>query len=420
MGKRPGKEGNKMAHNQNQRNRRCGYCRQSGHTINNCTHESVLNLIREAKCAADFSIGFVIPGQIYMKKWIELRSLTQLRILRYQFSDEAVHNNNNNGATVRRTTRNKSELCAELFHNYYTNAFNPIVGGSPNVSQIRLDAQSRLSNEIVNRLTREYENWVETGVIHSPYIAIQGQLAQAEYQLRHMYMRRSTLMRRVNEVDRGITNVEQDMIRLERQLQEYRLDIQAEHQRKHNIKSILVADIGEWVGEDISDREGGEDGSADADAGAGASADASADASAVENECMCPICYESIESEHVIMTTCGHNYCMSCLSKYFDSLQNNVRMPCCAMCREPITELQFSNEDIMIHIREKYFVRNLRAMVTGNGGGDRQSVQDNVDVDVVERPEDEDEFIEEIVFAEGEIVETEVEWSVDRNPTIVI
>lgn len=71
----------------------------------------------------------------------------------------------------------------------------------------------------------------------------------------------------------------------------------------------------------------------------------------------CPICFDSIESNDICITNCGHGFCGECLSNYFKTMQSNHvpnHVPNCALCRTSVTKLQFKNETIMNELVDKY------------------------------------------------------------------
>lgn len=50
----------------------------------------------------------------------------------------------------------------------------------------------------------------------------------------------------------------------------------------------------------------------------------------------CPICLEDKHTNEIIITNCGHNYCLQCIKKYFDT----KKMPyVCAYCRSRIDKI---------------------------------------------------------------------------------
>lgn len=58
----------------------------------------------------------------------------------------------------------------------------------------------------------------------------------------------------------------------------------------------------------------------------------------------CPICYDAIAVEEVLVTGCKHEFCGPCLMGYFDGLQKTNKAPSCAMCREPVGRVIFGKE----------------------------------------------------------------------------
>lgn len=58
----------------------------------------------------------------------------------------------------------------------------------------------------------------------------------------------------------------------------------------------------------------------------------------------CPICYDAIPVEAVLVTGCKHEFCGPCFTGYFDGLQKTKKAPSCALCREPVGRVIFGEE----------------------------------------------------------------------------
>lgn len=67
----------------------------------------------------------------------------------------------------------------------------------------------------------------------------------------------------------------------------------------------------------------------------------------------CPICLDSFDCKIILKLNCNHGVCSSCFDKYLSSLNNNIN-PCCCLCREKISSIDFSNEECFNDIKNKY------------------------------------------------------------------
>lgn len=72
----------------------------------------------------------------------------------------------------------------------------------------------------------------------------------------------------------------------------------------------------------------------------------------------CPICLDNLECKLLLKLNCKHSVCSSCFDNYLASLNNNIK-PCCCLCREKISTIDFSNEECFNNIKNKY-VENLQ------------------------------------------------------------
>ena len=65
----------------------------------------------------------------------------------------------------------------------------------------------------------------------------------------------------------------------------------------------------------------------------------------------CPICYETQTPQNMTSTNCAHDFCQSCIVKTFEIAQiatnNSAKIPKCAMCRTVITSIAFKTNEHM-------------------------------------------------------------------------
>jgi len=72
----------------------------------------------------------------------------------------------------------------------------------------------------------------------------------------------------------------------------------------------------------------------------------------------CPICLDNFNCKLLLKLNCKHSVCSSCFDNYLASLNNNIK-PCCCLCREKVTSIDFSNEECFNNIKNKY-IENLQ------------------------------------------------------------
>lgn len=57
----------------------------------------------------------------------------------------------------------------------------------------------------------------------------------------------------------------------------------------------------------------------------------------------CSICYNKVEKQNAVQLGCQHQFCVDCICSYF---KTNITMPSCALCREPIVNINVTNNDV--------------------------------------------------------------------------
>ena len=72
---------------------------------------------------------------------------------------------------------------------------------------------------------------------------------------------------------------------------------------------------------------------------------------------ICPICYEDLDKNNIIITNCNHYYCFDCLYAYMKSIciTNYINNNCC-YCRTRITGLKYHNENEFNKIKKTFFI----------------------------------------------------------------
>jgi hypothetical protein len=72
---------------------------------------------------------------------------------------------------------------------------------------------------------------------------------------------------------------------------------------------------------------------------------------------ICPICYENLDKNNIIITNCNHYYCFDCFYQFMKSIYstNYINNNCCC-CRTKITILKYHNENEFNKIKKTFFV----------------------------------------------------------------
>ena len=76
-----------------------------------------------------------------------------------------------------------------------------------------------------------------------------------------------------------------------------------------------------------------------------------------DESCECPICFDSITNQTVLITNCNHKYCSDCVMKYLDTCIEKTISPCCALCREKYTLFEVHDNNIfdeLTNYKQKY------------------------------------------------------------------
>ena len=62
----------------------------------------------------------------------------------------------------------------------------------------------------------------------------------------------------------------------------------------------------------------------------------------MQNDDVCPVCYEDIANEARVTLQCAHEYHATCAAKWVDASRNTGKKPTCPMCRSKVKELDAS------------------------------------------------------------------------------
>lgn len=76
----------------------------------------------------------------------------------------------------------------------------------------------------------------------------------------------------------------------------------------------------------------------------------------IQEDVFCAICLESHKKMNILTTNCEHEFCKKCMCDYLDSdyLNEENRLPTCAMCRTIITTLETKDAELYDDLYERY------------------------------------------------------------------
>jgi len=70
-----------------------------------------------------------------------------------------------------------------------------------------------------------------------------------------------------------------------------------------------------------------------------------------EDDCPCPICFDTLILKDVVKTNCHHGYCTDCIKNMTTSIKDNTHEPKCPLCRTTITGFTIGNQELCIEIK---------------------------------------------------------------------
>lgn len=96
----------------------------------------------------------------------------------------------------------------------------------------------------------------------------------------------------------------------------------------------------------------------------------------LQEHVFCAICLESHEKINILATNCEHEFCKKCMCDYLDSdyLNEENRLPTCAMCRTIITTLETKDVELYDELYERHV----------NKPPQKIDTKPNMDIDVQE------------------------------------
>jgi len=318
--------------------RRCGHCRQPGHSIGSCADPSITEKLNLLVKAADYCLAYQ-PEELFLR--IRLRALTlpMLKLVALKFGIGGIQGTQ---STVRDT------IMTALTEILYTTPKS--LPGYQERAKAAIEAPENVSAlaEIDELLTQLFiptiENAIRGNDTYDQYFikptcprehAIYDELLLPHLEQRRHFVQRSLQYARqtYNRARDNLANAREDY----RRVDEMHKNTVARLPPGRNIFNIkmVMADNAPVANTIIPNDNPVE------------IADAQVE---------CPICYNSIPCQDMITTNCSHQFCQGCITKTFDmakaaidnnTLTFNPRKIKCAMCRTVTTKLTFNNQEIM-------------------------------------------------------------------------
>jgi len=69
-------------------------------------------------------------------------------------------------------------------------------------------------------------------------------------------------------------------------------------------------------------------------------------------DCDCPLCFDPIKANEIIITNCNHAFCGTCVKGFANAIKDKTKKPECHMCRATITGLKVGSHQIHAEISE--------------------------------------------------------------------
>ena len=312
--------------------RRCGHCRQPGHSIGSCADPSITEKLDLLVKAADYSLAYQ-PEDLFLK--IRLRALTlpMLKLVALKFGIGGIQGTQ---STVRNT------IMTALTEILYTTPKS--LPGYQERAKAAIEAPENASAlaEIDELLTQLYiptiENDIRGNTTYDQYFikptcprenAMYDELLLPRLEQRRHFVQRSLQYARqtYNRARDSLANAREDYRRVD-EMHQNTVARLPPGRNMFNIKMVMANN----------------------------DAITATPTAALIEPVECPICYNSIPCQDMITTNCSHQFCQGCITKTFDmakaaidnnTLTFNPRKIKCAMCRTVTTKLTFNNPEIM-------------------------------------------------------------------------
>ena len=305
--------------------RRCGHCRQPGHSIGSCADPSISVKVQMVLDAADYCLAYQ-PANLFLHIRLRSLNLPMLKMVALRFSN--IH-------TGRDAITN---ALVDILYNT-----PKLLPGYQERAKIAIDASdngSALAN-IDELLTGIYKSTIEStinfhnhqdiSILTKPTCPREQTMFDALLMPRLEQRRLDThlqvqYLRRAYDRARDGLAQSREQLRFIDELYQTTMQRMPARPRYYKLKVNMV------LNNNIN-----------------------AIATNIENM-ECPICYDTHSEQNMIMTNCSHKFCQGCMIKTLDvantainSLNStaNSRKVRCAMCRVLTTSLTFQTPEIM-------------------------------------------------------------------------
>jgi len=315
--------------------RRCGYCRQPGHSIGSCADPSITDKLNNLVKAADYCLAYQ-PAELFLRIRLRALSLPILKSVALKFGIGGIRGTQ---STVRDT------ILSSLTEILYTTPKS--LPGYQERAKASIEAPENASAlaEIDEQLTQLYiptiENAIRSHDAYDPYFvkptcprehALYDELLLPRLEQRRHFVQRSLQYARqtYNRARDNLATAREDYRRVD-EMHKNTVARLPPGRNMFNIKMVM----------------------AKTDEATGPVANTILPN---DNPVECPICYNLTPCQDMITTNCSHQFCQGCITKTFDTAKAainnyastlNSRKIKCAMCRTATTTLTFNNQEIM-------------------------------------------------------------------------
>jgi len=319
--------------------RKCGHCRQIGHTINACSADTMLKLVQKAYDAANYSLAFQ-PSSQYLNAWIQSESNTHLNAIASKFGIRG-----RRGTTVQQ----KQIIQTALIEILYTTHAHLEDGTAAAVPlNLRALAAINASDGALIRID-EHMSYIFANTFRQfePTNDRERQLERDDL-IRLYRIRRKAAERRVRISERAFSSARNYMynarVILDNiiEFQEVNRLLLPPPPRKFAITSAMLCT--ETV-EELAELQD------------------------------CSICYDAVPTSDMITLNCSHEFCKTCLTNYLVTIRPTKKSPCCALCRVLVKTLTFRNVEFFQEMTGEYCLPALTPIVGPTGA----SIDDIID-----------------------------------------
>ena len=295
--------------------RRCGFCKCTGHTIDNCQSSEIEVLDNKIMTITTISNIFPFIKDLCIRKELETLTMQELKALSYKFEGNPSN---------KKYLKYKEGLIKLLTKYYYEISrretpenYDLLEPFSTNIYmefQFDIRSPNRVPDTTILRKCADivYEN-------------MRGQCQDLEY-----------YFKMTSWISRQIENYYKDYVAYMESLESEESEESQESEESEESQEFIPHrfDIFTCVQEQLDEPF---------------------------QPFQCSICQEDIVCKNkCVELCCKHKFCTDCISQQIEAASNvqEFKHPSCALCRKPITQLYFNNYRIGISIHNKYIIEN--------------------------------------------------------------